>query len=182
MMRLLQLFLMAAFMAACAPKGYTPYYATPGDPAGQPDYDEFTLKRTACFGFCPVYDVTVYENDVLIFHGEGFVAETGGAVSKRLPKGSFKKLIDIAKAHEFSEYDARYPNEAGDNCGPIPTDMPSIIISFDSSRLDHEVNLYQGCNFDGRENFDEMVLEMDAVLGIEDWIGPREDFYGKSEG
>ena len=71
--------------------------------------------------------------------------------------------------------------EAGDNCGPIPTDMPSIIISFDAKRLDHKVSLYQGCSFDGRENFDAMVLEMDAVLDIDDMIGPRENFTGGGE-
>ena len=173
--------LAALFLSACAPQGYTPYYATPGGNGEQTDLDQITLQRTACFGFCPIYDVTVYENDVLIFHGERFVAETGGAVSKRLPDGSFKKLVDIAKAHKFSEFDARYPNEAGDNCGPIPTDMPSIIISFEGKRLNHEVNLYQGCRFDGRESFDEMVLAMDAVLDIDDMIGPREDFYGAKE-
>ncbi len=181
MSRLLQLLAMTFFFSACAPEGYTPYYATPGVTGGEKEYDQFTLKRTACFGFCPIYDVTVYENDVLIFHGERFVAETGGAVSKRLPDGSFRKLVSIAKAYDFSDFDARYPNEAGDNCGPIPTDMPSIIISFDTKRLDHEVSLYQGCSFDGRESFDEMVLKMDAVLDIGDMIGPREDFYGAKE-
>jgi hypothetical protein len=59
--------------------------------------------------------------------------------------------------------------------------MPSIIISFDSGRLDHEVNLYQGCSFDGRDSFDEMVLQMDAVLNVDDMIGPREAFYGAKE-
>ncbi|WP_428407933.1 DUF6438 domain-containing protein [Hyphococcus sp.] len=181
MTRFLQVVFAAALLGACAPEGYTPYYATPGVTGGEKEFDQFTLKRTACFGFCPVYDVTVYENDVLIFHGERFVAETGGAVSKRLPDGSFKKLISIARAHNFSDFDARYPNEAGDNCGPIPTDMPSIIISFDSGRLDHEVNLYQGCSFDGRDSFDEMVLQMDAVLNVDDMIGPREAFYGAKE-
>ena len=178
MMRFLLLVSVAVFMAACAPKGYTPYYATPDGPSSENDYDQFTLKRTACFGFCPIYDVTVYEHDVLIFHGERFVAEQGGAVSKRLPDGSFKKLLKIAEAHKFSDFDARYPNEEGDNCGPLPTDMPNIIIAFDAKRLNHEVSLYQGCRFDGREGFDEMVLEMDAILDIDDMIGPREDFYG----
>ena len=35
--------------------------------------------------------------------------------------------------------------------------------------------------FDERERFNEMVLAMDAVLDIDAWIGPREDFYGAKE-
>lgn len=178
MMRFLP-FLMAAFMYACAPKGYTPYYATSGVNNVQNEYDQITLKRTACYGFCPVYEVTAYEQDILIFHGERFVAETGGSVSKRMPEGSFKKLMEIAKAHGFSDFDGRYPNQAGDNCGPVATDMPSVIIAVKTKRLAHEVNVYQGCrDFDGRARFEAMVAEMDAVFDVDDFVGPRENFSG----
>ena len=186
-MKRLQLYLAAFLLAAtvlsgCAPKGYKPYYATQGVSGGPGDYNQVTLRRTACFGFCPIYEVTVYEQDVLQFSGERFVTETGGAVSKRLPDGSFKKLIKIARDHQFSDFDPRYPNEAGDNCGPIATDMPSVIVSIETKRLNHEVSVYQGCRgFDGRERFEEMVAQMDAVFDIEDWIGPREDFYGAED-
>jgi hypothetical protein len=183
MMRLLQLGFAAAFLAACSTEGYTPYAATPGAPTNpRKEYDQFTLQRTACFGFCPVYKVSVDERDILIFEGERFVTEAGGAVSKRLPKGSFKKLIEIARAHEFEAFDETYPNADGSNCPQQATDLPSASVTIEAGRLTHAVRLYQGCfGFDGRERFDEMLLAMDTVLDIDDWIGPREDFYGEEQ-
>ncbi len=183
MRKFIHLSFAAAFLAACSSDGYTPYAATPGSSAApRKEYDQFTLERTACFGFCPIYKVSVDERDILIFEGERFVAEAGGAVSKRLPDGSFKKLVDIARAHQFASYDAAYPNEDGSNCPQQATDSPSVIVSIDSGRLKHAVSLYQGCmGFDERERFNEMVLAMDAVLDIDALIGPREDFYGAKE-
>lgn len=174
---------LAALAAACSTEGYQPYVTRGLNTERPADYDSFTLERTACFGFCPVYTVAVNERDILVFKGERYVAETGGAVSKRLPKGSFEKLVAIAKAHDFASYDAAYPNADGSNCPQMPTDMPSVVLSYDAKKLDHSVSLYQGCTgFEGREALDEMILEIDAVLDIGDWIGPREDFYGTKDG
>lgn len=179
-MRTIFTILAAAFLASCASEGYTPYASTPGAPTNpRKEYDQVTIQRTACRGFCPVYKVTVDERDVLLFEGERFVAEEGGAVSKRLPEGSFRKLIAIAREHGFSGFDKYYPNEAEDNCPAMATDMPAAIVTIDSRRLTHQVHLYQGCmGFEGRERLDEMLLAMDAVMNIGDWIGEREQFYG----
>lgn len=173
----------ALFAVGCAPKSYTPYYKSPSAyDQNNEKRDQFTLQRTVCFGFCPAYTVSVDDRDVLMFQGERFVAEADGAVSKRLAEGSFKKLIAIANAYNFKSYDAAYPSEDGSNCENIATDMPSVLVSFDAKRLKHSVRLYQGCfGMEGREQFDEMIVEIDALLAIDDLIGPREDFYGAKE-
>ena len=173
--------LLAAMAVAACAGDYQPYATRGLDTGYSKTYDTFTLERTACFGFCPVYKVTVDERDILLFEGERFVAEDKGTVSKRLPDGSFRKLIEIAKAHDFADYDAAYPDEDGANCPMRATDMPTIVLSYDAKRLSHAVSLYQGCRFDGREDLDAMILEIDAVLDVDDWIGPREDFYGAKE-
>ncbi|MEO1137172.1 MAG: DUF6438 domain-containing protein [Pseudomonadota bacterium] len=182
MMRFLLAVFSALFVSACASDEYRPWLAVPGAYDEAAELESFTLERTACFGFCPVYTVTVSERDILLFKGERFVAEAEGAVSKRLPDGAFVNLIEIARAHNFAEFGDRYPNEASDNCEAIATDMPSVIISIETKRLAHAVSVYQGCmGFEGRERFNEMVLAMDAVLDIDDWIGPRESFYRDAE-
>jgi hypothetical protein len=172
----------AGFLGGCASEGYQPYATRGLNTPYTGEHDVFTLERTACFGFCPVYKVSVDDRDILVFEGERYVKEAGGAVSKRLAPGSFRKLVAIAQDYDFASYDARYPNEDGDNCGAVATDLPSIEIAFDAGRFDHAVRLDQGCmGFDGRERFDEMVLKIDEVLNLDDWIGPREDFYGAKE-
>ncbi len=165
-------------LAACGSSKNVPWASTHSPYATvKGETEQFTLARTACFGFCPIYRVTVDQSDALYFEGERFVAEEGATLSKRLPGGSFNKLVKIAKSYGFSSYDPRYPNEAANNCGAVATDMPSVIISFESKSLTHEVNLYQGCfDFEGRERFEEMVAAMDAVLDVDKWVGPREKF------
>jgi len=171
-----------AILAACVSKEHPPWYDVPDAYEVPETLQRFSLERTACFGFCPIYKVTVDENDVLQFTGERFVAEAGGAVSKRLPKGSFKKLVSIAKAHDFAGYDSQYPDEDAANCAGVATDMPTVIIGFAADGLDHQVSVYQGCmNFAGQERFNEMLLAMDALLDIDDWIGPRDQFYGEGK-
>ncbi len=182
-MRHLQLFLATMVLAACAPKNYTPYWAEPDGAYNRgDDRDAFTLQRTACHGVCPVYTVRVSEQDVLVFEGERFVMEEGGAISKRLPEGSFKDLMKIAAAYDFASFDEAYPNDEGSNCARQVTDMPSVIISYEANKLTHAVNFYQGClGIEERQRFDEMTAAIDAVLDIDDWVGPREHFNAKEE-
>ncbi|MEZ5894697.1 MAG: DUF6438 domain-containing protein [Parvularculaceae bacterium] len=177
------LFLALLALAGCVSEDHLPYYAAP-NPYDNPakDRDQMTLERTACYGFCPVYKVKVSERDILVFVGERFVTETGGAISKRLPDGSFDKLMRIAKTYGFSDFDAQYPDADGANCPQRATDMPSVVISYKAERLTHAVDLYQGCfGFAGREKLDAMIAEIDAVLDLDEWIGPREAFYGAKE-
>ena len=173
----------AALLAACVSDNYQPY-VTRGTVRPEVKHDQMTLERTACFGFCPVYKVTVLDNDVVTFEGERFVKEIGGSVSRRLSDGSFKKLIEIAKAHDFAAFDAAYPDADGANCPQRATDMPTVIVSFDAQKLSHAVSFYQGCmGFAGRDSLNEMIAEIDAVLDIGDWVGPRKDFTkAKGEG
>lgn len=146
-----------------------------------PTDQRFTLERTVCFGFCPIYQATVYADGRLVFTGERYTQETGEH-EKQMPDGTFERLVKIAEDHDFASFDARYPNEKGDNCGPVATDMPSVNIAVKSAPLSHAVSLYQGCfEFDGRERFDAMVAEIDEVLALDDWVGEREQFYGSGK-
>ena len=183
-MKILTLFsaLAALFMIGCSSDDYEPYATRGLQRFDVEERDEFTLRRTACFGFCPIYQVTVDERDLLLFQGERFVTEAGGAVSKRLPDGSFNRIVAIAKEHGVAGFDARYPNDAGDNCAALSTDSPNVEIEFKTKRIAHAVAVNLGCaGFDGRDRFEAMVAAIEEVLDIDSWIGPREDFYGAKE-
>ena len=170
------------FVAACASGEYEPWLTRGITPEEPEIRDEFTLERTACYGFCPVYKVTVDDRDLQQFQGKKFVAEIGGTVGKRLPKGAYEQLKAIAAAHEFDQFDTTYPNEDATNCSLMATDMPSVIVGFSRDGETRQVGVYGGCmGFDGRERFDAMIAAMDAVLDIDDLVGPREAFYGADE-
>ena len=140
-------------------------------------HDKFTLERTPCYGVCPVYDVSVDEKDYLQFRGKKFVAEEGGSVASPLPRGSYKKLQEIAAAHQFAAFDPAYPNADGTNCPQLSTDSPSIIVGFQDGDEARTIRVYEGCaGFEGRERFYAMIAAMEAVLDIDEFVGPREAF------
>ena len=59
--------------------------ATPGvisnsAPAAKPTHEELaTIDRTGCFGWCPIYKLTVFRDGTVEYSGERFVKTTGAA-------------------------------------------------------------------------------------------------------
>ena len=57
-----------------------------------------TLKRSACFGICPTYNITIYGNGTVIYEGTANVNTTGMQISNitednlRLLISEFKKI------------------------------------------------------------------------------------------
>ncbi len=170
-------FAFVLIIAGCASRDYEPWLTRGINTVPSESRDEFALARTACFGVCPVYDVTVDDQDYLQFRGKQFVAEEGGSISKRLPAGSYKKLIAIAASHNFNQFDNAYPNADASNCPQTITDAPSILVGFSKGEKTENIRVYGGCiGFDGQQRFAAMITAMDAVLDIEEFVGPRDAF------
>lgn len=153
------------------------------DPAALPDAalaaQSVSIERGACFGPCPIYKATVWGDDRLVFEGRKFVTREGMHEAK-LAQGSFARLVDIAKRHDFASMDAKWPDEQGLNCPEPPTDMPTVVVAVDAGDLRHRVSYYEGCGgTPAAERVERMVAELDKALALGEWIGRREDWYGK---
>jgi hypothetical protein len=141
----------------------------------------FTLERGVCFGPCPIYRATVTGDDRLSFEGRKFTARAGKA-QKALAAGSFARLIDVAAQYDFASIDSKWPDEKGVNCPEPPTDMPTVSVAIDSERMKHAVKFYEGCaGYPGADRLVGMIAEVDKVLALDDWIGPRDVWYGKRQ-
>ncbi|MEA5258045.1 DUF6438 domain-containing protein [Arcicella aquatica] len=95
----------------------------------------FTLSKTPCYGTCPVFKMTVFENDSLVYEGERFVDKIGVS-SKSLPKGKVKELVSKFRAANFFEFKKEYS-------API-TDMPTTYISFTDKTKTLKIKDYHG--------------------------------------
>lgn len=95
----------------------------------------FTLRTTACYGTCPVYNVTVFDNDSLIYDGQYHV-NVQGQVSKKLKKGTVVALREQFMAADFFEFKDVYEK-------PI-TDLPTTYISFTYQEKTKEIKDYVG--------------------------------------
>ncbi len=73
-----------------------------------------SMKRSFCFGECPIYDLTIQSNGKVIFEGKKYT-KTIGKTESKLEKEKIKQLItEIEKANFFS-LDNAY-NYDSNNC------------------------------------------------------------------
>ncbi|MFV1883603.1 MAG: DUF6438 domain-containing protein [Balneola sp.] len=82
------------------------------------------LQRTPCFGFCPDYKLTLFENGEYVFKGSGFV------LKKKTEKG---KISPLEVNSLFVAIDSigfiSYPNNIDDLCVSTMSDQPKTKIT-----------------------------------------------------
>ena len=77
------------------------------------------IQRTPCFGKCPIYIMTIYNDGRVEYFGKKFVDKEGIHFAKANPK-TLQSLLNEAKRVGFFELDNVYDKEA-------ITDLPSTI-------------------------------------------------------
>src|SRR5215472_13254364 len=78
-----------------------------------------TLKRTACYGWCPLYSVAIHGNGVVEYFGELNV-DVRGAQTSRIPPARLKDLLKDFDGIHFFDLKEKYFEAC--------TDMPAAII------------------------------------------------------
>ena len=79
------------------------------------------IQRTPCFGRCPIYTITVYEDGGVEYFGKKFAAREG-LWGSLLSPGQVKKLMDFANEIGYFEMENVYDQQS-------VTDVPSTITS-----------------------------------------------------
>jgi len=108
--------------------------------------DSIQISESACFGQCPIYDLTVTPDDHYMLNGERFT-RVNGLSEGNLDVGSYAQMERLLEdAYFFSRpSDITYNNP--EVCpGPPLSDMPSITITWTNRRGSHTVVWFQGCN------------------------------------
>jgi hypothetical protein len=122
---------------------------------------EIRLRRTACFGTCPVYVVTAYGNGVVVWQGEGHVAVRGtrittvGTGALRQLLAEFEKAGYFALKDEYNEYTV--------------TDNPSALTFLKRGGRSKSIDHYYG---DRTAPARLLILErrIDEILNTGRWI------------
>jgi len=60
-----------------------------------PDFDQIIYSSTGCYGWCPIIDISIDENNYILFQGEGYVEKLGfyeGQIDNNLRKYIFDKF------------------------------------------------------------------------------------------
>jgi Domain of unknown function (DUF6438) len=121
-----------------------------------------TLERTACFGFCPIYKLTIYGNGKVVYEGKRFVKVTGTRTTT-ISQAAVRKLIaEFQKINYFQLQD----NYTGGH-----TDAPSAITSLTmGKRRQKTVNHYLASP-NAPTQLTELEKTIDTVVNSQQWIG-----------
>jgi len=131
--------------------------------------DSITLERTACFGTCPVYKLTIASDGTVTFQGERSTKTNGTAVG-HINVADFRRLKDdFAQINYFSLPDAYLPGTK--ECPRNVTDMPSANTSIRLNEKFKRVSHYLGCGDAGAlSRLTALENKIDEVAGTEKWI------------
>ncbi len=93
-----------------------------------------SIKKTPCFGRCPVYEATLYSDNRLVYEGKQYT-EREGTFEAKISNEQLKELLKFALAADFFKLSEMYPMEGR----PIP-DLPSTITYLKIGERENQVN------------------------------------------
>ncbi|HJT65340.1 MAG TPA: DUF6438 domain-containing protein [Pyrinomonadaceae bacterium] len=126
-----------------------------------------TLERTTCFGTCPAYKLTIFDDGKVLFEGKEFVKQKGKA------EGQITKaqLADLVRAFNRINYMKLDNNYNGERCPDFWTDYPTAITSINQEGQLKSIVHYQGCR--GLTILDQLTTlenKIDEVANTKRWI------------
>jgi len=132
-----------------------------------------TLERTACFGACPIYTVTIFEDGTVRYNGERFVDVTGEQTSEIEPE-TVARMVEAFENAGYFDWDEAYDEMT-------ITDAPSVITSVTRDGETHRIHRYTG---DSSAPLALAFLEawIDEMANTQQWTGVQPDISALSYG
>jgi hypothetical protein len=160
--------LLLLMAAACAPRESALPAADSRSEATGGAGAAVTLERTACFGGCPVYRISVTREGMVSYEGRARVRHMGAA-SKRIKPNQVEALLSELEHGGYFSFAPRY-TPAEPACGRYATDSPTAITSVSLGDRSHRIEHDYGC---GAAPGALVVLErrIDEALGSSEWTG-----------
>lgn len=155
-------------LTSCAPRNAVPPARSQAADGSADTMPVITLERTACFGRCPVYRISVSPTGAVFYEGSSDVRHLGEATDRIPPAKVDALLSELERAGYFS-FANRYA-AAEPACGRYATDLPTAITTVRMGdrikRIEHDY----GC---GAAPSALRVLErrIDEVLNSGQWTG-----------
>ena len=127
-----------------------------------------TLERTTCFGSCPAYKLTIFDDGKVLFEGKEFVKQRGKAEGQ-ITKDELERLVREFNKINYMKLEDEYG--IGDRCPDLWTDYPSAITSFSTNGTTKTINHYLGCR--GLTILDQLTTlenKIDEVANTKRWV------------
>jgi Domain of unknown function (DUF6438) len=125
------------------------------------------MERTACYGTCPAYSVTIHGDGRVEYNGKSHVKEVGTR-DGRIELEKVRALTPVFARMKFWEVAEDYSKE---KCkGRVCTEMPTAITELSVRGLAHRVKHYYGCGGAPKSLF-ELESAIDKAANSEQWVG-----------
>jgi hypothetical protein len=92
-----------------------------------------SIERTPCFGACPVYTATLYENGLLMYNGKRFTHSIGCHYAIISPS-EIKKLRGWLEDDGIFLFKDKYPEE-----DVAPTDLSSCLLFYRKGKIEKAI-------------------------------------------
>ncbi len=130
--------------------------------------ETITVSVGPCFGFCPVYDVSLSPRGDVTFIGTRHTAVLG----------TRNRQIDRATGRRIASALAPYRPAGGTtarvDCDAAVTDTPTYSISWtDSAGVQSTANHQGGCPSGKGHELDAVLRDLPTFLGIADWASQK---------
>ncbi|MEO8257227.1 MAG: DUF6438 domain-containing protein [Acidobacteriota bacterium] len=131
-----------------------------------PDDLAITLERSACFGECPVYTVTIDARGKVTYDGADFVRVTGRQTDQ-VPVARVAALLDTADRIGFFRLRDQYRViQNADGRSMVVTDLPTTFVTITRAGRSKRVEDYVGAP----EGLKQLEREIDEAAGTRRWI------------
>lgn len=126
------------------------------------------FERSACYGTCPAYVLTIYGDGRVEYSGKNHV-KVKAAREGRIEQASVKTLLKEFERANFLSISNQYGNS---NCGCKNrcTDMATAITDLTVGGVTHHIEHYYGCICAPKALFN-LESAIDKAAHIEQWTG-----------
>lgn len=127
-----------------------------------------TLERTTCFGTCPAYKLTIFDDGKVVFEGKEFVKQKGKAEGQ-ITKAQLDELVREFNKINYMKLKDDYNSE--NRCPEFWTDYPAAITSLNQNGQVKRISHYHGCR--GLTVLDQLTTlenKIDEVANTKRWI------------
>ena len=133
---------------------------------------KITLERTACYGTCPAYKLTITADGAVVFEGRHFVKKEGATINSAISQERLKQLMAEFDRVKFFSLEDDY-SETRLSC---PTDQPSAITSIRINGKSKTINHYLGClEPKVPKGLTELENKIDEIVNTAQWLPEKKE-------
>ena len=128
-----------------------------------------TLERTVCYGTCPAYTLSIFEDGKVVYEGKEFVKHKGRAEAQ-VSKEAVQELVREFDRINYFSLEDEYVDDPK-NCAEVWTDNPSATTSLNWKGKSKTILHYYGCR--GSRVLDQLTAleaKIDEVVNSKRWI------------